>query len=64
MKNKFRAFENELIYFQVSENLELPLALQGLGGKTYCLVQVPSQFTILHASQVLAVSFSKRCIYL
>ena len=30
--------------------------------KTYGLLQVPSQWTILHASEVLSVSSSKRCI--
>ena len=35
---------------------------QGLGDKTYDLLQVPYQWTILHASQVLSISNSKRCI--
>ena len=35
---------------------------QGLDGKTYRLLQVPSKWTILHDSQVLLVSISKRCI--
>ena len=34
---------------------------QELGEKTYCLLQVPSQWTILHSSQVLLVSSSKCC---
>ena len=34
---------------------------QGLGDKTYGLLQVPSQWTILHASQVLPVSSCKCC---
>ena len=38
------------------------MTLQGLGDKTYGLLQVPSQWTILHASQVLSVSSSKLCI--
>ena len=38
------------------------MTLQGLGDKTYGLLQVPSQWTILHTSQVLSVSSSKRYI--
>ena len=34
---------------------------QGLGDKTYGLQQVPSQWKILHASQILLVSSSKCC---
>ena len=35
---------------------------QGFGDKTYGLLQVPSQWTILDASQILPVSSSKRSI--
>ena len=37
---------------------------QGLGDKTYGLLQVPSQWTILHASQVLLVSLALNVVVL
>ena len=38
------------------------MAQHGLGDKTYGLLQVPSQWIILHTSQVLPISTSKSCI--
>ena len=40
------------------------LTRQGLGDKTYGLLQVPSQWTILHASQVLLVSLALNVVVL
>ena len=37
---------------------------QGLGDKAYSVLQVPSQWTILHASQVLPVSSSNIVLYI
>ena len=45
-------------------NLILLLARQGLGDKTYSFLQVPSQWTVLHASLVLLVSLPQNVVLL